>query len=768
MLDALLTIDGQESQGLCCKDCLRLRGGWRDNLRDKIPWIATAIPRGQNTSGKECSQTYTVGTQKRDMVGHYPTAISASCTMRVVYFECGRPGHFRIGLSYDEKSETVKPDKKTRMETRLETRLEVTKLRRELTPLVEEEQTLIPTLSRLGSFDVIIGMDWWAKYHVLIVCDEKVVRIPYGNEVLIIRGDNCDSGKGEGLEAYRSYRNFRKIVFLEDLHWRYRTARHVEFQIDFGPVLAPVHETKSSSPWGAPVIALSRRKMRSFRVCSKDSSVQGSLISKIDLRSEGYIINESEFARGKTFQRQHFEDSLCSDYERKNAKNPPDNSFLRLVLQRVSFWLSKTYDKVASGKQLEVLNGEIRQKLNQLVEATKMLDEKVIAYASCQLQGSREDYTHRTIELGAKELNMSKKTLVRIVKRLRLWRFDFHPGKANVMVMPESKGKKQALRVRALVMTIAAGQDTIWVIIDRLTKSAHFLPMREDDTLEKLTRQYLKEVVLKHEVPVSIISDRDGKFTSHFWKSLHKALEYSNWSEYSTTIQRRWSVVRAPFRVRGILLLCLCTDLEKVRINTYRCFGDKSAHCPEISTRGQRDNSSNQEPFQAARDRPNELCGSGAKTLLSFQVGDKVILKVSSLERSDRFGQTGKVNPCYIRLLKIIAKVGTVAYRLELPEKLSRVHSTFHVSKLKKCMADEPLAIPLDEIQVDDKLNFIEEPVEIMDREVKRLKQSRIPIVKVRWNSKRGPEFTWEREDQMQKKYPHLFTNSAPAAEVAS
>ncbi|GJY31570.1 putative reverse transcriptase domain-containing protein [Tanacetum coccineum] len=116
----------------------------------------------------------------------------------------------------------------------------------------------------------------------------------------------------------------------------------------------------------------------------------------------------------------------------------------------------------------------------------------------------------------------------------------------------------------------------------------------------------------------------------------------------------------------------------------------------------------------------------------------------------------------------IIAKVGTVAYRLELPEKLSRVHSMFHVSKLKKCMADEPLAIPLDEIQVDDKLNFIEEPVEIMDREVKRLRQSHILIVKVRWNSKRGPEFTWEREDQMQKKYPHLFTNSAPAAKVAS
>ncbi|GJW05305.1 hypothetical protein Tco_1564161 [Tanacetum coccineum] len=132
------------------------------------------------------------------------------------------------------------------------------------------------------------------------------------------------------------------------------------------------------------------------------------------------------------------------------------------------------------------------------------------------------------------------------------------------------------------------------------------------------------------------------------------------------------------------------------------------------------------------------------------------------------FGKRGKLNPRYIGPFKIIAKVGTVAYRLELPEKLSRVHSTFHVSNLKKCLADEPLAIPLDEIQVDDKLHFIKEPVEIMDREVKRLKQSRIPIVKVRWNSRRGPEFTWEREDQMQKKYPHLFTNSAPVAEVAS
>nr|GEV27401.1 uncharacterized mitochondrial protein AtMg00810-like [Tanacetum cinerariifolium] len=162
----------------------------------------------------------------------------------------------------------------------------------------------------------------------------------------------------------------------------------------------------------------------------------------------------------------------------------------------------------------------------------------------------------------------------------------------------------------------SSGYDTIWVIVDRLTKSAHFLPMRKDNTTDKLTKQYLKEVVTRHGIPISIISDRDP--------------------------------------------------------------------------------------------------------------------------------------------------------RLKLPQQLSRVHSTFHVSNLKKCLSDEPLAIPLDELHIDDKLRFVEEPMEIMDREIKRLRPSRIPIIKVRWNSKRGPEFTWEREDQFKQKYPHLFTNRASSSTTRS
>ncbi|GJY18195.1 putative reverse transcriptase domain-containing protein [Tanacetum coccineum] len=384
----------------------------------------------------------------------------------------------------------------------------------------------------------------------------------------------------------------------------------------------------------------------------------------------------------------------------------------------------------------------------------------------------------------------------------------YHPGKANVVADALSqKSRPKPLRVRALVMTIGLnlpvqilnaqvearkeenyGTEDLCGMIknleprvdgmlclknrNRLTNSTHFLPMKEIDTDEKLTRRYLKEVVSKHAVPVSIISDRDSKFTSHFWKSLNEALgtqlDMSTAYHPQTDGQSERTIQTLEDMLRAYHTSIKAAPFEALYGRKCRspiCWaevGDAQLTGPEIVRETTEKIIQIKHRLQASRDRQRSYADKRRKPL-EFQVGDKVMLKVSPWKGVIRFGKRGKLNPRYIGPFKILAKVGTVAYRLELPEKLSRVHSTFHVSNLKKCLSDEPLAIPLDEIHVDDKLNFIEEPIEIMDREVKRLKQSRIPIVKVRWNSRRGPEYTWEREDQMQKKYPHLFANPESA-----
>ncbi|GKB12241.1 putative reverse transcriptase domain-containing protein [Tanacetum coccineum] len=141
------------------------------------------------------------------------------------------------------------------------------------------------------------------------------------------------------------------------------------------------------------------------------------------------------------------------------------------------------------------------------------------------------------------------------------------------------------------------------------------------------------------------------------------------------------------------------------------------------------------------------------------QIKDRLKVALSPWKGVVRFGKKGKLTPRFVGSFEIIEIVGPVAYQLDLPGELNGVYDTFHVSNLKKCLADPTLQVPLDEIRVDAKLNFMEEPMEILEIEFKNLKHSRIAIVKVRWNSKRGPEFTWERKDQMKLKYPHLFSD---------
>ncbi|GJR91837.1 putative reverse transcriptase domain-containing protein [Tanacetum coccineum] len=249
------------------------------------------------------------------------------------------------------------------------------------------------------------------------------------------------------------------------------------------------------------------------------------------------------------------------------------------------------------------------------------------------------------------------------------------------------------------------GYDTIWVIVDRLTKSTIFVQMRETDLMERLARMYLKEKALGTNLDMST--------------AYHPQTD----GQSERPIQTLKDMIRA----------CVID------------FGNgwvKHVPLVEFSYNNSYHDSIKATPFEA---------------LYGF-----------ALERSSMLWKTGKLNPRYIGPFKLLDKVGAVSYNLELSQELSRVHNTFHVSKLKKCYADEPLAVPLDGLHIDDKLHFIEELVEIMDRKVKRLKQSRILIIKVRWNSKRGLEFTWERDDQFQKKYPHLFTKTAPSSSAAS
>nr|GEV20772.1 DNA/RNA polymerases superfamily protein [Tanacetum cinerariifolium] len=260
-----------------------------------------------------------------------------------------------------------------------------------------------------------------------------------------------------------------------------------------------------------------------------------------------------------------------------------------------------------------------------------------------------------------------------------------HQRPLGLLVQPEIPQRKWDNITMDFVTKVpksSQGYDTIWVIVDRLTKSALFLPMRKTNPMEKLTRIFLKEVVTRHGIHVSIIYDRDDRFTSNFWRSLQKAL--------GTTLAM------------------------------------SDAYHLEIDRKSER-------TIQTLKDMLRACVIDFGK--------DRVMLKVSPWKGVVRFGKREKLNPMYVGPFKVLEK---------------------------KCYADEPLAIQLDGLYIDDKLHFVEEPIEIMDREVKRLKRSRISIVKVRWNSRRGPEFTWEREDQFQKKYSHLFTKTAPSSSAPS
>ncbi|KAI3762516.1 hypothetical protein L1987_52946 [Smallanthus sonchifolius] len=362
-------------------------------------------------------------------------------------------------------------------------------------------------------------------------------------------------------------------------------------------------------------------------------------------------------------------------------------------------------------------------------------------------------------------------------------------GRMQPLPIPEWKWEEIMMDFITMLPRTAKGNDTIWVIVDRLTKSAHFLPIRETSSSEKLAEIFIKEVVRRHGMPLSIVSDRDTRFTSRFWKKFNEAMGTrlnistayhpqtdghsertiqtledmlraciidfgGSWdshlplAEFSYNISYHSTIGMPPFEM-----------LYGRKCRTPVCWGEigqKDFASLEVVKATSEKFDQIKARMKAAKDRQKSYADKRRREL-EFQVGDMVLLKVSPWKGIIRFRKRGKLSPRFVGPFKILARVGQVAYRLDLPVELSGIHPTFHVSHLRKCLADDTAHIPYDEIEVDSSLNYVEEPVAILDRAKKRLRNKSIPLVKIQWKHRKGSEATWEKEDEMRGLYPQLF-----------
>ncbi|GJR70407.1 putative reverse transcriptase domain-containing protein [Tanacetum coccineum] len=437
--------------------------------------------------------------------------------------------------------------------------------------------------------------------------------------------------------------------------------------------------------------------------------------------------------------------------------------------------------------------------------AVLMQREKVIAYASCQLKIHENNYTTHDLELGAlvfalkiwrhylyrtkctmltdhkslqhilnqKELNMRQRRWLELLSDYDC-EICYHPGKANVVADALSrKERDQPLRVRAL-------SEDVGVVVEKNSKDpeklrTEKLEPRADGTLCLNSRCWLPcygdlRTVIMHESHKSKYSIHPG--SDKMYQDMKKLYWWPNMKANIATYvskcltcakvkaehKRPLGLLVQPEIPNGIEFLHNNSYHTSIKAASFEALYGRKCRSPvcwaevgQVQLTGPKMVRETTEKIiqikqriQAARDIQKSYADLKCKPM-EFQVGDRFMLKVSPWKRVIRFGKQGKLNPRYVRPFKVLAKVGAVSNKLELPQELSRVHNTFHVSNLKKCYADEPLAVSLDVIYFDDKLHFIEEPIQIMDQEVKRTKQSRIIIIKVRWNSRRGPEFTWER-----------------------
>jgi hypothetical protein len=334
------------------------------------------------------------------------------------------------------------------------------------------------------------------------------------------------------------------------------------------------------------------------------------------------------------------------------------------------------------------------------------------------------------------------------------------------------------------------GYDSIWVIVDRLTKVAHFIPVKTTYSGAQLAELYMSMIVCLHGVPKKIVSDRGTQFTSRFWKRLHESMDtklnFSSAYHPQTDGQtertnqvledmlracalkhgRSWdkSLPYAEFSYNNSYQASLkMAPFEalygrKCRTPLYwNQTGESQVFGLEILQEAEKQVQIIRENLKTAQSRQKSYADNRRRELM-FEVGDFVYLKVSPMRGMKRFKVKGKLSPRYIGPFKILERKGEVAYQLELPDRLSDVHDVFHVSQLKKCLRVPEEQLTMEELNVNEDLTYSEYPVRILETSRRITWSKVINMCKVQWSHHSEDEATWEREDELRVEFPQLFS----------
>nr|GEV16946.1 putative reverse transcriptase domain-containing protein [Tanacetum cinerariifolium] len=601
------------------------------------------------------------------------------------------------------------------------------------------EINLIPI--ELGTFDVITGLDWLILHDAVIVCGKKEVHVPLKKRMLVVKGDDCvsrlkvvscmkvkkyvDRGSylfvAQVVEKEPAERRLEDVpvicefpdVFLEDL-LGLPPPRQVEYEIELVPGAASVACVPyRSSPWGAPVLFV-KKKDGSFRMC-------------IDYHELNKLTIKNCYPLPRI-------DDLFDQLQGLSVYSKID-------------WRSGYYQLRVREKDIPITTFRTRYGHYKFQVMPFGLTNTPVVFIDLMNRLDSVKFLSHVINSKGVHVDPTK------VEAIKSWIAPKSPTEVRQFL--GLAGYYQS----APILALPEGSEDFVVYCDASLKGFGAMLMQ-------------REKVIEHGVPLSVISDRDSLFTSRFWVSLQKALgtqlDLSTAYHPETDGQSKRTIQTLEDMLRACVIDFGSSwdkhlPLVKFSYNNSYHASIKAARFEALYGRKCRSLVCWSEVGESQLTGPelvretmekivqikNRLLTSRQKSyadlkrrLMEFEVGDKVMLKVSPWRGVIHFGKRRKLSPRFIRPFKVIERIGPVAYKLGLPDKLRGIHDTFHVSNLKRYFVNDDVVIPLDEVQLNDKLHFFEESVEIMDREVKRLKQSRILIVNVRWNSQRGPEFT--------------------------